>query len=71
MSDHDNLIHKIHDLDLQRGKALRTIKPIAPMLTDAIHALDHGNLAVVREFMDRAISELAKAEQALKRIENN
>lgn len=58
--------HQIDDLEQVRTKALRTIKPLSPMLADALHALEAGRYDVVREFMQRVQDDLDVAVTVLR-----
>lgn len=60
-ADAIRISHLIDDLETIRTHPIRTIQGLTPMLSNAIAALDAGDLDVVREFLERTHDAL-KAE---------
>lgn len=54
LTDADRIAHLIDDAETIRTHPIRTLGNIRPLLSDAVHALDNGNLDVVREFLERS-----------------
>jgi hypothetical protein len=59
-------IFMVDDYEKMRGSALRTVDQQVDLLTDALHAIRHGRLAVAEEFVDRAVTKLTRVRNELR-----
>jgi hypothetical protein len=57
--------HIIADLSADRATAIRALKSSSELLTDGLHALRNGSPNVADEFMDRAITAITNALEAI------
>lgn len=58
LTDTERISHLIDDLEKVRTHPIRSLRPVANLLSDAQHAIAAGNMDVAAEFVERALGDV-------------